>query len=70
MIPRNESQIDLSQYIYEFINLLLPLRVVHPDDENGVSMCDKAVLAKLAEHSIPEPKADPRWDILKKINLQ
>lgn len=70
IIPRNESEIDLSQYIYEFINLMVPLRVVHPDDKDGVSTCDKDILAKLAEHSVNEPKADPRWDILKKINLQ
>ncbi len=70
MLPRNESEIDLSQYIYEFINLLLPLRVVHGNDAKGVSKCDKDVLAKLAAHSIGEPQTDARWDILKKINLQ
>jgi hypothetical protein len=53
---------------------MVPLRNVHPDDENGMSTCDQEALAKLEAlriHELTEEEKtnDPRWDILKKINL-
>lgn len=60
------GQLDISHEMYEFINLMIPLRRVHPDDENGNSTCDPEVLDKLNEYSKSE-KTDPRWDALKKL---
>ena len=36
-IPADEYELDLNQYLYEFIHLALPLQRIHPDDENGKS---------------------------------
>ncbi len=47
IISENDTQIDIKQFIYEFIILLLPIRRVHPEDENGNSLCNKEVLDKL-----------------------
>lgn len=47
IISENDTQIDVKQFIYEFIILLLPIRRVHPDDKNGNSLCNKEVLKKL-----------------------
>ncbi len=67
-IPRDEYDLDLKQYFYEFIYLALPIQRIHPDDETGKSTCDPVMLQKLKEHLIEEEiKIDPRWDELKKL---
>ncbi len=70
-IHPTEYQLEVAQLIYEFIVLSLPIRHVHPDDKDGKSLCDPAMLQKLDEyktsdHSNNEPE-DPRWNELKKI---
>lgn len=72
VIDRDAQEIDVAQYIYEFINLLVPLKKVHPDDKEGNSLCNKEVLKKLKELSIEEESSkkeeiDPRWEALKKL---
>jgi uncharacterized protein len=66
-----EHEIDLSQYIYEFICLSLPYRRVHPDDENGNSTCNKEMISKLNQYIVNESDqdTDPRWDNLKDFLL-
>lgn len=64
-IPFTEHRIDLSQYIYEYIQLMLPMKHVHPDDELGNSTCKSEMLEKLNELS--KPATDPRWDALLKL---
>ncbi len=66
-IPNNESNIDLSQYIYEYINLMLPFKKVHPDDEFGNSTCNQEMIERLYNYT--EQKKDSRWDALKNIKL-
>jgi len=68
IIPVGQFQLDVSQYIYEYINLLLPIRLVHPEDENGKSLCDPEVIKKLEELSVKKT-TDSKWDILKNIKL-
>ena len=66
-IPNNDSNVDLSQYIYEYINLMLPIRKTHPDDEFGNSTCNQEMIDRINTYS--EQKKDPRWDALKNIKL-
>ena len=66
-IPNTENNIDLSQYIYEYINLMLPIKKVHPDDKDGNSPCNKDMTDRLYKYS--KQKSDPRWDALKNIKL-
>lgn len=71
-IAANEHQLDLSQYIYEYIALSLPIKRVHPLDEKGKSICDKEVLKKLKHFLTEENKeeeSDPRWNDLKNIKF-
>jgi uncharacterized protein len=69
VIPRDEYEIDVAQYIYEYITLLLPLKRVHPDDSTGKSLCDSSTLKKLNELSPGKSQEktgmDPRWDSLR-----
>ncbi|MEI6138974.1 MAG: DUF177 domain-containing protein [Mariniphaga sp.] len=70
-IHPGKHQVDVSKLIYEFIVLSIPIRRVHPEDQDGNSLCDPEMLEKLEEHitldeSENEPM-DPRWNDLKKI---
>jgi uncharacterized protein len=66
VIPESAHQIDLAPFIYEYIHLLLPIRRVHGDDENGVSRCNPDVIRKLQEMN-EQHAHDPRWDALNKL---
>jgi uncharacterized metal-binding protein YceD (DUF177 family) len=67
-IPRDEHELDIKQYIYEFIVLALPIKRIHPDNADGISGCDPEMLRKLKEHLVEDEAGnDPRWDELKKL---
>jgi uncharacterized metal-binding protein YceD (DUF177 family) len=66
-IPIDSSEIDISQYLYEYASMLLPQRRVHPDKEDGTSTCNPEalkVLNKLSEEE-REKKINPIWEELK-----
>ena len=66
-LPASEYEIEISQFIYEYILLSVPQHRVHPKGK-----CNKEVLKKLKELSANmqhEEQADPRWDALKNIKL-
>lgn len=49
-IPYSENEINISQYIYEFINFSIPLKRVHPDNSKGESLCNKEMLDKISQY--------------------
>jgi uncharacterized metal-binding protein YceD (DUF177 family) len=63
-----EYKFDLSTYIYEFIHLALPVRLLHPDDDNGNSTCDPDMLRILETLAPAADTFDPRWEALKRLN--
>ncbi|MGG8496708.1 YceD family protein [Tenacibaculum sp. TC6] len=72
IIPHEEYQINVSQYIYELIILSVPTKRVHPDVLDGTM--ESETLKKLEELKIKEDKkiveqssTDPRWDKLKDL---
>ena len=70
VINRNASEINVAQYIYEFVTLMLPQRIVHPDDARGKSTCDKETLKVISQLAGKPPAVDPRWEALKKLNIK
>ena len=71
-IHPNDFQVEIAQFIYEFVILSLPIRRIHPDGENGESLCDPVMIKKLEElrhhgNTSDEPD-DPRWNELRKIS--
>ena len=46
-ISRGESHLHLADWIYEFINLSIPLQKMCKENEKGESTCNKEVLEKL-----------------------
>lgn len=69
VLAEHESEIDLSQFIYEYIHLSLPYKRVHPMDKKGRPTCNKEMLKYLETFSIDEEKFedDPRWNDLRNI---
>jgi uncharacterized metal-binding protein YceD (DUF177 family) len=70
MIHKNDHEIEVGQFMYEFIVLGLPLKRTHPEDIHGVPACDPVMIRKLDQHRGTETikeKSDPRWDALKGI---
>lgn len=64
VIPLNESRLDVSQYLFEYINLMLPIKRVHKKQ----SECNKQIIEKLENYS--KPQTDPRWEALKNMKLK
>ncbi|NLJ43950.1 MAG: DUF177 domain-containing protein [Bacteroidales bacterium] len=67
-IPRDEFELDLRQYFYEFIHLALPIQRIHPENDKDESTCNPVMIQKLREHLVKENiKTDPSWDELRKL---
>jgi len=67
-VSTNEYQLNVAQLIYEFICLAIPIKKVHPDDENGNSTCDPEMIEKLNKYVVrEEEQSNPVWKDLKKL---
>lgn len=68
-ILSDEHSLNLAQFIYEYISLSIPLRHVHPKNNEGKRNCNAEMLQKLKQYTIVEEevKTDPRWDVLKNL---
>jgi uncharacterized metal-binding protein YceD (DUF177 family) len=70
-VDPEEHHINLAQIIYEYIALSIPLRHVHPKNNDGKRACNKEMIQKLKDYMHPENEddtvTDPRWDALKKL---
>ncbi len=66
MYISDDESIDLSQSLYDLIIMSLPVRKVHPDDENGNSTCAPEQL-KFLEQYEKHDAIDPRWEALKNL---
>ena len=61
-IPRSETVIDISKWIYEFLMLSVPLQHIHPDTADGEPGCNPQALHLLDRLSEPgEPSQNPLW---------
>ncbi len=64
MMPRNEQTINVSQYIYEFIGVSIPMKKLHPkfneEDEE-----DEFIYS--SDDSNENVSTDPRWKKLKDL---
>ncbi len=67
IIPHNEYELDVSQYIYELIVLSVPIKRIHPQVVDG-TLKSKALdkLAKM-QNKADNKQIDPRWDKLKEL---
>lgn len=62
-IPESAYEIDVENFIYEFISLALPLKNVHKEGQ-----CNPDAIELLNQLNAPENETrDPRWDQLNNI---
>lgn len=75
-LKEGSNSINIADMIYELIMLSLPIRKVHPLDEQGKSTCNPTVLAYLqGHHANPNDEEDDQddesrssvWDALKNL---
>jgi uncharacterized protein len=62
VLGKDEGELNIEPYIYEFINLLVPMKVVHEEGD-----CDPQTLAALKKLETKNSGVDPRWDALKNL---
>ena len=67
-IPYEDSYLDIGQYVYEFILLMIPMKRIHRDDEDGNTTCNVEMLNKL--ETFEETGMDPRWNALKELKIK
>lgn len=74
IIGEEDHEIEVGQFMYEFVVLSLPLKRIHPDRSSGVPGCNPEMLRRLKDHTRKEHDGeawtDPRWDVLKGIKKQ
>ncbi len=51
-IPEDKHYIDLVPVLFDYINLSLPLKKIHPDDEDGNSTCNVEMINRLIDIGI------------------
>lgn len=66
VLASNKTDIDISQFIYEYILLAIPQRRVHDEKDCDPEIVKLLNSTKKAKAEIKE--SDPRWDVLKKLN--
>ena len=67
-ISRGESHINVSDWIYEFINLSIPMQRMCAEEEIGGPYCNKEVLAMLKKMDIQNNQSSgPMWKGLEKF---
>ena len=62
ILSHNEQEINVSQFIYEYIILAMPLARTHMEGQ-----CDPELVKKLEELKPKSNGIDPRWEILNKL---
>ena len=63
-IPRHETVIDISKWIYEFVVLSIPIQRVHPDQADGTPGCNPEALQlldRLSEQGEEEGSKNDIW---------
>jgi len=70
VIPEGVEEVNIAQYIYEYIILAIPARRVPCEIDAKLYECDKETLTKLNEistNSIEKDTTNPMWEQLSKL---
>jgi uncharacterized metal-binding protein YceD (DUF177 family) len=72
-IGRTESHLHIADWIYEFINLSIPMQRRCSEEEKGSNFCNKETLALLEKmeagetNTLEQPKENPIWKNLENL---
>ena len=70
VIPHESYELDVTQLIYEFIQLNVPLRKIPCEANDDTTLCDQETLKVLEASEIDEKSNNPLWAELNKIKDQ
>ena len=67
IIDPDDSELNLTHYLYECISLAIPYRKIHPESADGKSSCKKEMLQKIREFKVKKHKEtiETNWEKLK-----
>ncbi|MEQ9405525.1 MAG: DUF177 domain-containing protein [Cyclobacteriaceae bacterium] len=65
VVPKNTQEINISNFLYEYISLEVPMKKLHPRFENDEDS-DELIYSSKEENESTE-RTDPRWEALKKL---
>jgi uncharacterized metal-binding protein YceD (DUF177 family) len=66
VLPESENKINIAQFTYEYLHLILPLQRMHGDNKDGVSLCDPDMLRRLSPEMSQKADNSP-FNILKDL---
>jgi uncharacterized metal-binding protein YceD (DUF177 family) len=67
-LQHGDSHIDVTEIIYDYILISVPMQMMHPDDKEGNVTCDPEILKILHQSMIKKVEVeDPRWATLKNL---
>jgi uncharacterized metal-binding protein YceD (DUF177 family) len=67
-IPRSETVLDVSGWIYEYMMLSIPLQHIHPDKPDGTMGCNPQAISLLSKMTdSAEVPANPIWKGLEQL---
>jgi len=69
-LSESETELVLDKHFFDYINLSIPTRKTHPEDEHGTYTCNPEMLSLLENLNADneaEQTSDPRWDALKTL---
>jgi uncharacterized metal-binding protein YceD (DUF177 family) len=71
-ISRSETVLDISDWLYEFLMLSIPLQKIHPQDANGNETCNPDVLAFLEQsaQTVEQQNKNTIWKGLDSIKIE
>lgn len=67
VIARDQAQLELGQYIYEFISLEIPMKKLHPKFKDEEETSSEGKIVYKSESDDDDTDIDPRWEKLKKL---
>ena len=62
VLPEKAFEIDLKQWLYEYVAVRIPMQHMHPDGE-----CDPEMTQYITEEEETGEEMDPRWEALLKV---
>jgi uncharacterized metal-binding protein YceD (DUF177 family) len=71
-ISRSETVLDISDWLYEFLMLSIPLQKIHPQDTKGNDTCNPDVLAYLKQsaEALEQENKNTIWKGLDSIKIE
>ena len=62
ILPEGSFEIELAQWLYEYVAVRIPMQHMHPEGE-----CDKDMTRYISDEEQMEEEVDPRWAALKEL---